>query len=574
MALIPWWIRYPNVNDEIMNLDWLLRVSNENTEKISNFINLNTIKYADPILWDITSQYEANTVTVDTQTGDAYISTKAVPFGVSLSNTNYWTKIYNYASELDTLRSQIAVANEHLSPTATAPRTAGTLVWLNGLLYEVTEPMIEGDRYVEGSNCDKVTIEGLLKILNEYVGYLPDLETTDKSNLVAAINEVLTSLGGYIGNIPDLETTDKSNLVAAINELYEDVNPLYKRILTVGSRGCDYTSITDAVNAAKTYSSVNQRTAILITSGTYNEEITLTNNGIDLIGLGKPVITYGSTYPNAPLNVYGSVHCSNIYFNNTNPSGNSYGVHYEAQGDISVIGADVTFDDCIFVSNAAPALGMGMGDGMTARFTNCEFYCNKDGERAVYFHNLPQGVDFAQTAEFYNCQLNVTPSVSSSVVIDNSRALQSGAKLSPMAVKFVDCKSQLGHEAIAFRAATNITWPYVPESGEVSLSDGSVGNNMLGLNYNEKFYTVKTFATLPTNQDYTSQKSVIFINTRFDPTFYFRRIKSVTINSGDYTASFSIKEVTHEGVAIETTNTTITGYYATVELEFSLSDFS
>ena len=77
MALIPWWIRYPNVNDEIMNLDWLLRVSNENTAKISNFINLNTIKYADPILWDITSQYEANTITVDPQTGDAYISTKA-----------------------------------------------------------------------------------------------------------------------------------------------------------------------------------------------------------------------------------------------------------------------------------------------------------------------------------------------------------------------------------------------------------------------------------------------------------------------------------------------------------------
>ena len=197
MALIPWWINYPNVNDEIMNLDWLLRVSNENTEKISNFINLNTIKYADPILWDITSQYEANTITVDPQTGDAYISNKAVPYGVALSNTDYWTKIYNYADEINKLEEQIAAANERLSTTATAPRAKGDLVWLNGLLYEVTAPMIAGDSYVEGSNCAKTTINAQLLRLHQAdtaLGQRIDDEAEARADADTALGERIDNL--------------------------------------------------------------------------------------------------------------------------------------------------------------------------------------------------------------------------------------------------------------------------------------------------------------------------------------------------------------------------------------------
>ena len=191
LPLFPWWIKYPNVNNEIQNLDWLLYTVKHLAEEVKNFINLNTIKYADPILWDITSQYEANTVVIDPQSGDAYISTKAVPYGVILSNTDYWTKIYNYTQSLNKLQEQIAAVNEELSPTATGPRTVGQLVWLNGLLYRVTSTMIAGDTYVEGSNCEKTTIEEELHLLfDSIVGNLEDLDTSDKSNIVAALNEV------------------------------------------------------------------------------------------------------------------------------------------------------------------------------------------------------------------------------------------------------------------------------------------------------------------------------------------------------------------------------------------------
>ena len=233
IPLFPWWKRYPNVNDEILNLDWVIYTVKHLGEEVANFINLNTIKYADPILWDITHQYEANTIVVDPQTGDAYISVQAVPYGVSLSNTSYWTKIYNYADAINTLEEQIAAANEQLATTASAARAAGDLVWLNGLLYRVTAPMIAGDSYVEGSNCVKTTIEEELKlyvsIIDSKIGDLDSLNTSDKSSVVNAINEVLGDISAVvniIGDLDTLNTTDHSSIVAAINEVNNNIGDL------------------------------------------------------------------------------------------------------------------------------------------------------------------------------------------------------------------------------------------------------------------------------------------------------------------------------------------------------------
>lgn len=245
MNLFPWWNKYPYVNDEQLNLDWVLAQIKKLGEEVTNFINLNTIKYADPILWDITSQYEANTIVVDPQTGDAYISTTAVPRGVSLDNTSYWTKIYNYADAINTIQEQIAVANEGLATTASANRVVGSLVWLDGILYEVISSMNAGDAYVVGTNILQTTIETL-------IGNLSTLNTVDKDSLVDAINELLTTIGNLntlesaiaaadivtainnsflnlttrVGNLNNLNTTDKNNLVNAINEVLTVIGDL------------------------------------------------------------------------------------------------------------------------------------------------------------------------------------------------------------------------------------------------------------------------------------------------------------------------------------------------------------
>ena len=87
--------QYPYLNLNDLNLDYLLRAIRLLEKKMSEFIALNSIKYADPIEWNITRTYEINTVVVDPSTGDGYLSVQPVPAGVALNNEDYWTKIFD-----------------------------------------------------------------------------------------------------------------------------------------------------------------------------------------------------------------------------------------------------------------------------------------------------------------------------------------------------------------------------------------------------------------------------------------------------------------------------------------------
>lgn len=141
---------YTNFHD--LNLDWIIEVLNEFNTKLTDFVSLATIKYADPIQWDITNQYEANTVVVDSN-GNAYLSVRPVPSGVSLDRTEFWTKIGNFDELWADVKRAITPIDEGHSPTATADRAVNDLVWVNGSLVRVTKAMTAGDAYVPGSNC-------------------------------------------------------------------------------------------------------------------------------------------------------------------------------------------------------------------------------------------------------------------------------------------------------------------------------------------------------------------------------------------------------------------------------------
>lgn len=98
---------FPHTRTYDNDLGWLIYAVNRMKDQLDNFINFNTIKYADPIQWNITTQYESNTVVVDPQTGNAYISVRPVPGGVNISNTDYWTPIFNYYDAINTLRDEL-----------------------------------------------------------------------------------------------------------------------------------------------------------------------------------------------------------------------------------------------------------------------------------------------------------------------------------------------------------------------------------------------------------------------------------------------------------------------------------
>lgn len=98
---------FPHTRTYDNDLGWLIKKVKEISDTVENFVSYNEIKYADPIQWSITEQYQKNTVVVDPQTGTAYISVANVPNGVLLTDTEYWSPIFNYAGGMDELRTYV-----------------------------------------------------------------------------------------------------------------------------------------------------------------------------------------------------------------------------------------------------------------------------------------------------------------------------------------------------------------------------------------------------------------------------------------------------------------------------------
>ena len=232
------WNQYPYINLNDLNLDFLLKSIGEIKEEVENFVSINALKFANPIQWNITNQYEKNTIVIDPLTGTAYISVAPVPSGVALNNTDYWTVVFDLREfVIRAAKNFTSHYEEDTTLTATFNSNEGDwLVW-GDVLYIATTNITVGDSYVIGGNIRTITVEEVKNEILQLIGDLTTLSTTAKSNLVAAINElynaIISEQGSringdnniiaMIGVLSNLSTTAKNNLVAAINELYNAI---------------------------------------------------------------------------------------------------------------------------------------------------------------------------------------------------------------------------------------------------------------------------------------------------------------------------------------------------------------
>lgn len=152
---------YTNFHD--LNLDWIVRVLKEMDEKIDK-ASMSSIQIADPLQWEITKQYEALTVVMDN--GNAYLSMQAVPYGVSITNTDYWQKIFDIGEIFTSLKESIALDDDGNSPTSSKNRAIGSLVWLQDELYKVISAITLGETY-SAENVEKISVEELLNNMKE-----------------------------------------------------------------------------------------------------------------------------------------------------------------------------------------------------------------------------------------------------------------------------------------------------------------------------------------------------------------------------------------------------------------------
>lgn len=300
--LFPWYIKYPNQNDEILNLDWILSTIDNLVNEVANFVTLNTIKYADPIQWNITTQYEKNTVVIDPITGSAYISTKPVPSGVGLNNEDYWNIIFTL--DVISANKNITLRDDANNILATFESEVDEWLLWQGTLYIVTRAIEVGQSYVVGYNIERYTVERFLKeyitnlrtYVDNTIGDLDDLDTTDKTDVVAAINSLLSDVSGLIGDLTELETTDKDSIVEAINELVSTISTITGNIGSLSDLDTyTKTSIVAAINEIVGYlgdlDNLNTTTKTSLVAAINEVLTTLFNTTGDLSDLDTTVKT-------------------------------------------------------------------------------------------------------------------------------------------------------------------------------------------------------------------------------------------------------------------------------------------
>ena len=153
---------FPFTNMHALNLDWLVQIVQQLQTELSQFVALNTIKYANPFQWNIASQYAQNTLVIDPQNGTAYLSVQPVPQGVQITNTDYWTPVFTLQNVTDALKRAITMSQETIGAGASADIPAKTVFWAGDLLVYAPDDIPTGTIIIPGTNCQPVTVVDLI----------------------------------------------------------------------------------------------------------------------------------------------------------------------------------------------------------------------------------------------------------------------------------------------------------------------------------------------------------------------------------------------------------------------------
>lgn len=180
MAYGPFQHLYPYSNFHDLNLDWILKLMQEFETRLSNFVSLNTIKYAVPFQWNITTQYAQNTVVIDPQDGTAYLSVQPVPQGVQITNTDYWTPVFTMQNFTDALKKAITtVPQQENGQTATMEIPANSVFFVGDVLCTNKDAIPMTSIIVIGSNCRQVSvIELIVALMNTPTAWYRESDTS------------------------------------------------------------------------------------------------------------------------------------------------------------------------------------------------------------------------------------------------------------------------------------------------------------------------------------------------------------------------------------------------------------
>lgn len=136
-------------------------------EIVKAFVATNSIELADPIQWNIASQYAKNNIVLD-NVGNAYLSKQPVPAGIELDDEDYWLEIFNYTQYVKSFNSNLTYNIEENTTRASKDYAVGDWLVLDDLLYKVIAAIEEDELFVVNTNIQRFTVEEFCRAWVDY----------------------------------------------------------------------------------------------------------------------------------------------------------------------------------------------------------------------------------------------------------------------------------------------------------------------------------------------------------------------------------------------------------------------
>ena len=121
--------RYPGTDLHEIDLGYILTKVQDLDDKIRILYENGTVKFADPVEWNILTNYTAGTIVKEPVTSAFYIAKENVPSGIQLYNEEYWQSLglietADYSGEIARLDAEIAIVSGTANTAAQTAQTA------------------------------------------------------------------------------------------------------------------------------------------------------------------------------------------------------------------------------------------------------------------------------------------------------------------------------------------------------------------------------------------------------------------------------------------------------------------
>lgn len=329
------------------------------------------------------------------------------------------------------------------------------------------------------------------------------------------------------------------------------------RIITVGSDGARFTSITQATYYARrelNVSSTNPVT-ILIYPGVYTEQILLSDiHGLSFVGFGidETIIQYNGTYPNCVVRVEGDMSFKNLTIRNTNTS--TYAVHSDVLNN-NITGV-ISFENC-GIYGGASAIGYGSGEGVELFVKNCILMGN---ENILYAHNSAYGGSNQRLTVLNNLFVR---SGNENVVMLDDAGYTNGDRVSQMLCTFNgNVFNYQGYGKIVFRKNTaqqGVSYLPINDNNIICGPANANNSNIEGLNFGRGNYAVSCFFTVPTEANTLGQFYISIPVEVYAPNYNVVINSIVVQGQGDVKGNFVVAEREAHFVHLLTTNSALAG---------------